>query len=232
MWAESGSGVGAAGDPHGGEPLRWTGAPAAGARGGVVAVHGRGATAENILTLAPELGEAARDLAWVAPQAAGFSWYPYSFLAPREQNQPGLSSALIAIGRAVEALVERGVPRERIVLLGFSQGACLAQEFAFRNPRRWGGVVGLSGGLMGPPGTTWEAASESGGLVGTPVFLGCADPDPHIPRERVEESAQVFMGLGAEVTMKIYPGMGHTVNDDELRRVRELLEGSRVAWRA
>jgi len=211
-------------DPHRGQPVATAaGRPLAGAPAAVVMVHGRGATAESILTLADEFGRP--DLAYIAPQAHGYAWYPYSFLAPKEQNEPGLSSGLATLGDLVERIAAAGVPPERTVLLGFSQGACLSLEFAARNARnggRLGGIVGLSGGLIGPPGTTLDYA---GSLAGTPVFLGCSDRDPHIPRQRVDETAEVLRSLGAEVTERIYPGMGHTVNEDEIEFVQGLLAG-------
>jgi predicted esterase len=206
-------------DPHRGQPLAWAGRPVALAAAAMVMLHGRGATAENILSLADELGR--DDFAYVAPQAAGYSWYPYSFMAPVPQNEPGLSSGLARIGEVVAKLEADGMPVERIVLLGFSQGACLSVEFAARNPRRYGAVVGLSGGLIGPPGTPRD---YPGSLAGTPIFLGCSDRDPHIPRERVDETAAVLTRMGAVVTERIYPAMGHTVNEDEMSFVRRLLE--------
>ncbi|MBW8875107.1 MAG: dienelactone hydrolase family protein [Acidobacteria bacterium] len=212
------------GGPHQGQPLARAGRPVAGAAAAMVMVHGRGATAESILTLADEFGR--DDFAYVAPQAAGWSWYPYSFMAPMQQNEPGLSSGLARIGEVVARLEADGMPAERIVLLGFSQGACLSLEFAARNPRRYGAVIGLSGGLIGPPGTP---RNYPGSLAGTPVFLGCSDRDPHIPRERVDETAEVLKAMGGEVTERIYPAMGHTVNQDELDHVRRLLDGVAAA---
>jgi predicted esterase len=204
--------------PHQTQPLVWAGHPVGEAAGAIVMVHGRGATAENILELRRELGNP--DLAYVAPQAAGHSWYPYSFLAPMERNEPGLSSGLARLGEALAEIEAAGIPPERTILLGFSQGACLSLEFAARNARRYGAVVGLSGGLIGPPGTPRD---YDGSLAGTPVFLGCSDRDPHIPRERVDETAEVLRGMGAEVTERIYPAMGHTVNEDEMEAVRGLV---------
>jgi predicted esterase len=189
----------------------------------MVMVHGRGATAESILTLADEFDR--DDFAYVAPQAAGYSWYPYSFMAPMPQNEPGLSSGLARIGEVVARLEAQGMPAERIVLLGFSQGACLSLEYAARNPRRYGAMIGLSGGLIGPPGTPRDYSPDNpGSLAGTPVFLGCSDRDPHIPRERVDETAEVLRKMGGEVTERIYPAMGHTVNQDEVDFIRQLLE--------
>lgn len=209
--------------PHQGQPLVRAGRPVTEASAVLVMVHGRGATAENILTLADEFGR--DDLACVAPQAAGYSWYPYSFLAPMQQNEPWLSSALARIGEVVAQREAEGVPAERIVLLGFSQGACLSLEYAARHPRRYGAVIGLSGGLIGPPGTPRDYfPNKPGSLAGTPVFLGCSDRDPHIPRERVDETAEVLRTMGGEVTERIYPAMGHTVNRDEVDFIRQLLE--------
>jgi predicted esterase len=204
--------------PHQGQPLVWAGRPAEEAAAAMVMVHGRGATAESILELRHEF--AASDLAYVAPQAAGYTWYPYSFLAPMERNEPGLSSGLARIGEVLAEFEAAGIPPERTFLLGFSQGACLTLEFAARNARRYGGVFGLSGGLIGPPGTPRE---YQGSFAGTPVFLGCSDRDPHIPRERVDETAEVLRRMGAEVTERIYPAMGHTVNEDEVEFVRGLI---------
>lgn len=196
------------------------GTPLGQATAAMILVHGRGATAEDILSLGRELGRP--DLAYLAPQAEGYSWYPYSFLAPMERNEPGLSNGLALLGHLVERLGSEGIPPERTVLLGFSQGACLTLEYAARNARRFAGVAGLSGGLIGPPGTPRD---YPGSFDGTPVFLGCSDRDPHIPLERVKETTQVLTRMGAQVTERIYPAMGHTVNEDELERVRALLAG-------
>ena len=187
------------------------------AESAVVLIHGRGDSAQGILALAPEL-QAPRT-AFLAPQAVGLSWYPYSFLSEVELNEPWLSSALDRVKAAVTA-VSTVIPKERVVLMGFSQGACLALEFAARNTRRYGGVVAFSGGLIGPDGTPRD---YPGSLEGTPVFLGCSDVDVHIPVGRVHESAQVFLGLGGEVDERIYPGMGHTINGEEIAWASKLL---------
>jgi phospholipase/carboxylesterase len=197
------------------------GSPLGQATAAMILVHGRGATAEDILSLGRELRRP--DLAYLAPQATGLTWYPYSFMAPMERNEPSLSSGLALIGHLVDRLGEEGIPPERTVLLGFSQGACLTLEYAARNARRFGGVAGLSGGLIGPPGTP---RGYSGSLDGTPVFLGCSDRDPHIPLERVKETTEVLTRIGAQVTERIYPAMGHTVTEDELEHVRSLLHAS------
>jgi len=193
------------------------------ARGAVVLIHGRGASAEDILGLAGELDTAG--LALVAPQAPGGAWYPQGFMQPLERNEPWLSAALGAVGALVAQLGERGIGPERIVLLGFSQGACLITEWVARNARRYGGVVALSGGLIGPDGTPRD---YQGSLDGTPVFLGCSDVDFHIPKERVTESAMVLGALGAAVDLRLYPGMGHTVNEEELAAAQAILDGVRA----
>jgi phospholipase/carboxylesterase len=205
-------------DPHGTQPLRTSGVDVRSARAAVVMVHGRGASAESILTLASALRTT--DVAFVAPQAAGGTWYPYSFLSPMPLNEPGITSGMQAVARAVAHLEAHGMPPERTVLLGFSQGACLASEFAARHARRYGGIVALSGGLIGPDGTPRDYA---GSLDGTPAFLGCSDVDPHIPAARVHETARVLGQLGATVDMRLYPGMGHGVIDDEIQAVQQLL---------
>lgn len=208
-------------DRHAGQPVLRKGPASAQARLAVILVHGRGDSAAGILGLVDEFPQT--DVTWVAPQAEGHSWYPFSFLSPVEQNEPGLSSALGVIGSLLRILEEEGVPADRVVLMGFSQGACLAQEFAARHPRRYAGIVGLSGGLIGPNGT---ARTYPGVFGGTPVFLGCSDMDPHIPLERVNESADVFRRMGADVDERIYPRMGHTVNADEIAAVSRLLSRS------
>jgi len=205
--------------PHQNQPVRTTGAPLQQARGAMVMLHGRGATAESILTLSASLN--APDFSYLAPQAGNNSWWPYSFLADIPKNEPGISSAMKAVEDVLERVVAGGVPLERTVLLGFSQGGCLAAEFAARHAQRFGGVVSLSGGLIGPDGTP---RNYTGSLVETPVFLGCSDIDAHIPAERVRLSAKVLEQLGGSVDMRLYPRMGHTINDDELEAVRSIME--------
>jgi phospholipase/carboxylesterase len=183
-------------------------------------VHGRGSNAEDILGLADEFAQ--DDIAYLAPQAPGGSWYPYSFLAPLEQNEPHLSRALATLGATLEQVAREGFTPERVALIGFSQGGCLALEYVARNAKRYGAVAGLSAGLIGPPGTPRDYA---GPLHGTPVFLGCSDIDSHIPLARVHESRDVLSRMGAAVTERIYPGMGHTVNSEEIEHVSRLLAG-------
>ncbi len=209
-----------AGSPHQGQPVLAAGKPLDEAKAALILVHGRGATAESILTLANELHHP--DFVYLAPQAAGNTWYPYSFLAPMNQNEPGITSGIAAVGELVESLVAGGIPHERIMIGGFSQGACLALEFTARNARRYGGILGFSGGLIGPDGTPRD---YDGDFDGTPVFLGCSDVDFHIPKERVKETADVLGQLGADVTMRLYPGMGHTINDDEIIQGRDMMKG-------
>ena len=205
-------------DPHAGQDVLRYGPPVARARIALILLHGRGASAEDILGLARELQW--EDVAYLAPQAAGRTWYPYSFLAPIPQNEPNLSSALGVVGRLVAELQGQGLTTDRIALLGFSQGACLALEFAARHAAMYAAVVGLSGGLIGPPDTP---RNYPGSLGGTPVFLGCSDIDAHIPVERVRESADVFRRMSGTVDERIYPRMGHTINQDELDAVDALL---------
>jgi predicted esterase len=204
--------------PHQGQPVRQAGEPLTRASTAVVMVHGRGGTADNILALSDEL--TMPGFAYFAPQAAGNTWYPFSFLSPIEQNEPGISSGLAAISDVLATIGRAGIPPERTMLLGFSQGACLSLEFTARAARRWGGVAGLSGGLIGPDGTSRDYA---GSLEGTPIFLGCSDVDPHIPAPRVIETAAVLRRLGGDVDMRFYPGMGHTINEEELEAVRGIM---------
>jgi predicted esterase len=205
-------------DPHRGQPILTLGPQPSEARLTMIMVHGRGASAEDMLGLAREFRAA--DVAYLAPQAAGRTWYPYSFLSPLPDNESGITSGLEVIAGLVDGLVARGIPHARIALLGFSQGACLSLEFAARHPQGYAAVVGLSGGLIGPPGTPRD---YPGSLAGAPLFLGCSDIDAHIPLARVQETTQVFRRMGASVDERIYPQMGHTVNRDEITVVNALL---------
>jgi phospholipase/carboxylesterase len=205
--------------PHEGQSVLQAGEPLVRAHAAMILVHGRGASAADIMSVAAEV--MFPGVAYLAPQAAGSAWYPYPFTAPLEANEPYLSSALEVLSSLV-AKVEVTVPAARLVLLGFSQGACLTLEFAARHARRYGGVVGLSGGLIGPDGTPRD---YPGDFKRTPVFLGCSDVDPHIPKERVIEAGEVFERMGADVTLSLYPGMAHTVSPDEIEAVRAIVKG-------
>ena len=219
-------------DPHADQPVFESGVPVQEAATAVVLLHGRGATADSILRLFESLD--LPDIAAFAPQAAGATWYPHSFLAPVQSNQPHLDSALRLVDSVVTTLarrvpkrergrplVQRGFDLPRIALLGFSQGACLACEYAARHPHRYGAVIGFSGGLIGPPGTKFD---YPGGFERAPVFLGASDIDPHVPLERVRETAATFRRMDALVNLRVYPGMPHTINKDELDAARELLK--------
>jgi len=204
---------------HHGMPMARYGAEVAAATAAMIMLHGRGATAADILYLAHELN--APDVAFLAPQAANATWYPNRFIAPVAANEPWLSSALRVVDNLVASLVASDVPHERIFLLGFSQGGCLATEYAARHPRRYAGVIGLSSGLIEHGD---QPRIYTGTLDGTPVLLGCSDVDFHIPLARVKRTAQVFADLGARVDTRIYPGMGHTVNQDEIDAVQRLID--------
>ena len=206
--------------PHGGRAILAAGAPLEKARGAVVMLHGRGGSAEDILSLSAYLP--ADDIAFLAPAAAGNVWYPQRFMEPRAVNEPYLGAALGTVATLLDDLNAAGLADERLVLLGFSQGACLALESAARRPRRYGGVVALSGGLIG---ADRELFTGDAALAGTPVLIGCSERDGHIPLARVEASAAIFGRSGAAVTTRIYPGSGHGVNEDEIGLVRTLLTG-------
>ena len=204
--------------PHGAQPVMRAGVDLSSARAAVIMIHGRGAGPANILDLAPHIGH--EGVAFLAPAASGGTWYPKSFLSPIEENEPGISSGIAVVHSLIDESIQAGVSAERIVLLGFSQGACLTSTAAQRRPDRYGGIVVFSGGLIGPPGTTW---TEQGSFQSTPVFFGCSDIDAHVPEARVRESAAVFDRMGAAVTVRIFPGMGHLVNDEELAFARDII---------
>lgn len=208
---------------HQGQPLYMQGSRLESAVGAMVMIHGRGAAASDILTLVDEFD--APDLAYLAPQAAGSAWYPYPFMAPVASNEPWLSSTLAVVADVLGHVAQAGIPAERTLLLGFSQGACVALEFAARNPHLYAGVIGLSGGLIENGD---QPRDYTGSLDGTPVFLGCSDVDPHIPKQRVERSAEVLRRLGGDVTLRFYRGMGHTVNTDEIEFVKSMIERVRA----
>jgi len=204
--------------PHGGGELLSYGCPLGEGRAVVIMLHGRGAGPENILDLAPAFN--VPDVTFLAPGAADGSWYPLGFMSEIARNEPGISSGISVIHALIDDAVSHGVPTEHIVLLGFSQGACLATTAAQRRPARYGGVVAYSGGMIGPNGTDW---SDEGDFADMPAFFGCSDRDAHIPEGRVRESAALLERMGAQVTTRIYPGMGHLVNEDEVAYTRELI---------
>lgn len=206
------------GGPHQSQPVLTAGAPLAQAHAVMVMIHGRGASAHDILTFVDSF--ARPDFAYLAPQAANHTWYPNSFLAPLASNEPGLSSGLALIESVISQIAAAGIPLARTMILGFSQGACLTLEYGARHASRYGGIVGWSGGLIGPDGTPRDYA---GSLASTPVFLGCSDVDAHVPKARVDLTADVLRRLGGEVIERIYPNMGHTVNQDEIESVRQMM---------
>jgi predicted esterase len=205
--------------PHQGQMVYAAGKPLEEAEAAMILIHGRGATAPSILELADALYHPG--MAYLAPQAANYTWYPYSFLSPISQNEPGITSGLNKIGELVQQVEEAGIPRSKIIIAGFSQGACLASEYIARNPDRYGGLLAFSGGVIGPPGME---RNDSGDLEQTPVFLGCSDVDPHIPLRRVEETADIFTRLNAQVNKQIYPNMPHTIIQDEIDEAMKIVE--------
>jgi predicted esterase len=205
-------------DPHAGQPVLHFGVPLAEATGAIVLLHGRGGSAENMLSLARALHR--EGLAYLAPQAAGHTWYPNSFLAPRESNEPYLSSALRKVGLVIAELEAAGLPLDRIVIAGFSQGACLATEFVASNPARYGGLIAFTGGLIGSPDTNLH---HDGSLAGTPALFLSGDPDPHVPWQRVQASAAELERMGAIVTARRYPGRPHTISVEEVELARTLI---------
>jgi predicted esterase len=206
-------------DPYGGQPIVAIGAPLGHAPATVIMVHGRNAGPANILDLVPRLGRP--DLTYLAPTAAGRTWYPLSFMADISRNEPHLTAALQTLETVLAHAEAAGVARSRIVLLGFSQGACLTAEFAVRHASRFGALIIFTGGLIGPPGTDWN---HPGNFEGTPVFFGSGDPDAHVPVSRVLESAEVFTRMGADVKTSIYPGRGHWIGDEEVEIARAMLD--------
>lgn len=204
--------------PHQNQPVVTGDVDIDNAKIAMILIHGRGASAQSMLMFADEFD--AGDIHYRAIQAKGHTWYPRSFMAPKEMNQPGIKSGLQAIYEQITELNDGGFPTDKIMLLGFSQGACLTTEFAARHPQRYGGIIGLSGGLIGDE---VDPQNYKGSMEQTPVFLGCSDRDPHIPQERVDLTENVFQKLGVNVTKKIYVGMGHTVNQDEINHVNQVL---------
>ena len=205
--------------PHAGQPVVEAGAPLGQGNATAIMIHGRGAGPENILDLVPAL--ARPRVTYLAPTAANRTWYPNRFMTDLVGNEPALSSALAVIAALVARVEQTGIPRSRIVLLGFSQGACLTAEFAVRHPARYAGIILFTGGLIGPAGTVWN---DTGDFASTPIFLGSGDPDSHVPVARVSETAGHFERMGARVTTRVYPGRGHFVSDAEVDAARALLD--------
>jgi predicted esterase len=213
-------------DPHGAQPIVSAGTPLVQAVGAIILLHGRGGSAHDILGLGASI--APEGVALLAPEAAGHSWYPNSFLAPRSQNEPYLSSALARIATTVRAVIDAGFPPDKIALCGFSQGACLATEFVGRNPRRYAGLLAFTGALIGPLD---EPLKLTGDLEGTTVLLSSGDPDPHVPWLRVQQSAELLTGIGATVITRRYAGRPHTVLQQEIQDGQLLLQHAFAAPR-
>ena len=207
--------------PHFGQKTQNAGSKLADASAAMIMIHGRGASASSILTLHEVIDN--QNISYIAPQAEKSTWYPYSFLAPLEENEPGITSAMYVIEKIIEEINQAGISNDKIYLLGFSQGACLSLEFAARHAQKYGGIFALSGGLIGPPGTPRD---YEGDFQQTPIFLGCSDIDSHIPLERVKESSKVFRQMGAKVEERIYQHMGHTINQDEIDFIKVILKSA------
>ncbi|TWV98725.1 alpha/beta hydrolase [Chitinophaga pinensis] len=188
------------------------------AKKALIMVHGRGGSAEDILTLANYLN--VKDYALLAPQATGHTWYPYSFLMPPAQNEPWLSSALSVLKEVVDEVVADGIAAENIYFLGFSQGACLTLEFITRNAAKYGGTVAFTGGLIGDQ---LYPENYSGNFGGSPVFIGTSNPDPHVPVDRVKATEKVLKDMGADITVNIYNNMGHTISQEEINLANKLV---------
>ena len=194
------------------------GVPLNSAKKALIMIHGRGASTHDILSISKHLNVA--DYALVAPQAENRTWYPYSFLVPINENEPSFSKSLEAIHNVVVAIQQNGIEKENIYFLGFSQGACLALEFTARNAAKYGGIVAFTGGLIGDK--VYEDHYK-GNFENTPIFIGTSDPDFHVPVERVNETETLLKKMGAAVTKKIYDNMGHTISQDEIDIVNEII---------
>lgn len=206
-------------NPHLAIPLRSSGAPLADDNPVILAVHGRNQGPDDILDVVASLDWPEATV--VVPTADAATWYPDGFMVPFEANEPRLTHALDAVDEWVRGLAETGVARDRLVLLGFSQGACLVAEYTIRNPARYRGIAILTGGAIGPEGTTWD--EDAGSFDGTPVFFGTSDVDAWVPEARVHETAAVFDRMGAAVTLRVYPLMPHHVSAREAADCRAAL---------
>ena len=185
----------------------------------LIMVHGRGATADDILSLSKYLE--LKNFSLVAPQAPGYTWYPHSFLVPQSQNQPHLDRSLSIIEKIVADAISKGVDEKNIFFLGFSQGACLSLEYTARHAKKWGGVVAFTGGLIGD---TLQTENYKGNFAGTPIYIGTSDPDPHVPLSRVHETEKVLNAMGANVTVDVFKNMGHTINETEITKANTILQ--------
>jgi phospholipase/carboxylesterase len=212
------------GSPHAAQPIIRAGVPLPDARAVLILLHGRGASAEEIIALGEAL--APSGCAFIAPQAAQHTWYPYSFLARRSENEPWLSSAIAKVQELVSIALDAGIPLSKVVLAGFSQGACLATEFIGRNPNRYGALLAFTGGLIGP---LEEPIQLDGDLAGTPVLLSAGDPDPHVPWQRVEQTAELLRSIGGNVTLQRYPGKSHSIVQEEVDLAGKLLTSLALA---
>ena len=210
-------------DPHRDQPLLQLGLPLSQASTALILLHGRGGSARDMFSLGEDL--AGPKFALLFPQAANNSWYPYSFLAPTDQNEPYLTSAIRKVEATVQLAFSAGIRMNKVVIAGFSQGACLATEFVARFPRKYGGLLAFTGGLIGPLGSD---LTHSGDLTGLPAFFGSGDPDAHVPWRRVNESAEVLKRMGADVAIHRYPGMPHTVSLEEVESARQHLRTLRL----
>lgn len=195
-----------------------SGRPLKSAKKVLILFHGRGGSATDILSLSSHLK--VENFAMLAPQATDYTWYPHSFLVPVKENEPWLSSAMRLINEMVDDLLKMDFSHKDIFFLGFSQGACLALEYTARHPKRYGGIIAFTGGLIGD---RINKEMYSGDFKKTPVFIGSGNPDAHVPPERVEESAEIFKELNASVTSVIYVNIGHTITSEEIDHANKLL---------
>ena len=205
--------------PHQSQHLYQRGANVKEAKSAMIMIHGRGASPESILSLTNEIKHR-KEITFYAPEAHGFTWYPYSFLAPLEKNQPELNSAIQSIYNAITVAENAGFSKDKIFILGFSQGACLAAEYVARHPDKYAGIFIFSGGLIGH---RINEDSYTGNLQKTPIFIGCSDVDTHIPLQRIHKTDSILSSVNGDVTKVIYPNFGHTINKDEINHLNKII---------